>query len=187
MGVIEDLLDLSRIEAGKTSLRTDAVNLQAVIEEAATKTKRTFERRDNTLSLPYLEEPPMCSGDPTKLRQVLATLLSYAARLSQHTRLTLELHEHRVSQDGQCVFELLLTQPAAILTVEETARLFEEFHESETQADVVVVEDSSSKKGLGLAIARQLCRRMGGDLTATGIKGVGTRFSLMVPSAHENC
>jgi signal transduction histidine kinase len=186
MGVIEDLLDLSRIEAGKTSLRSDAINLQHVVQEAVIKTRRTFDRRHNTLSVPSLEDAPTCSGDPTKLRQVLVTVLSYAARLSQHAKLTLELHEHQAGQD-HCVVELLVTQPAVTLPQADAARLFDEFHESETQSDVHVHTSPDSKKGLGLAIARHLCRRMGGDLTASGVPGEGTRFSIMVPSVRDNC
>ncbi|MGI8905228.1 MAG: GAF domain-containing protein [Candidatus Sumerlaeaceae bacterium] len=185
MAIINDLLDLSTIEAGKGQVRQGAVQLEKVIQEAIFKSRKNFERRGNSIEVQTPDGATCeCNGDPTKLRQVLVTVLSFASRLSNGSKLTLS-----VTQQGTRdlpLVELMVMQPAIALNSDQLNRLFHTFHDNETASDTSETPvKSDSNKGLGLTIAQHLCRRMGGDLAAFGDPAHGTAFVIRLPGIAQ--
>ena len=175
LALINDILDLSKIEAGKMDLYLEAFDLKAVAEEVANTVLPLVEKNGNRLEVRVARDAPRMYTDLTKLRQGLFNLLSNATKFTENGRIGLEVRR----EPGDWV-SLCVSDTGIGMTEEQRARLFEPF----TQADV-----SSARKfggtGLGLAITRRFCRMMGGDVTVESRPGAGSTFTIRLPAAVE--
>jgi signal transduction histidine kinase/CheY-like chemotaxis protein len=167
LGLIDDVLSLSKIEAGKLSLTVSAfdpgVLLAAVLDVARPRVSPGV-----ALSLEARGFPRFVSGDEGKLRQVLLNLLSNAVRLTARGRVAL----HARWESGRALFEVEDTGPG--IPPAELGRLFEPFTQTDAGAR------SQEGTGLGLALSRQLARLMGGDITVESVPGKGSAFRVEV-------
>ena len=157
LGLINQVLDLSKIEAGKLELNPQTVQLAPLIDEVIGTARQLAEQNKNRLILDAQENLGALTVDPMRLRQILLNLLSNACKFTKEGEV--KLQARRVA-DGRDWIELAVSDTGIGMTPEQQAKLFEEF----TQADATTAQRFGGT-GLGLAIARKLARMMGGDVT----------------------
>ena len=177
LGLINQVLDLSKIEAGKLELNPQTVQLAPLIEEVIGTARQLAEQNKNRLILNAQENLGALTVDPLRLRQILFNLVSNACKFTKEGEV--KLQARRIA-DGRDVIELSVSDTGIGMTPEQQAKLFEEF----TQADATTAQRFGGT-GLGLAIARKLARMMGGDVTVTSEPGKGSAFTVRLPGgAH---
>ena len=172
--LINEVLDLSKIEAGKMELYLETVDIGKLVTDVATTVQPLVERNGNRLEMINRNEPGSMRTDATRVRQVLLNLLSNAAKFTEKGVLTLE------SERGTDAMIFRVRDTGVGMTPEQLGRLFEAF----TQA-----EASTSSKyggtGLGLALSRKFCQLMGGSLTVASEPGKGSCFTATIPLAAD--
>jgi signal transduction histidine kinase/CheY-like chemotaxis protein/HAMP domain-containing protein len=173
--LINAVLDLSKIEAGRMELYLEEFDVAGLISDVATVIQPLAEKNANRLEVATADTVGTMRGDRTKLRQALFNLLSNACKFTERGTISLRA-AREASQDGDWL--TFTVQDTGIgMTPEQLARLFREF----TQADA-----STSRKyggtGLGLALSRRICRMMGGDITVESTPGVGSSFTVRLPA-----
>jgi GAF domain-containing protein len=178
LGLINQVLDLSKIEAGKLELNPQTVQLATVIEEVMGTARQLAEQNKNRLVVEAQENLGTLTVDPMRLRQILLNLLSNAFKFTKQGKVT--LRARRVA-NGRDWVELAVADTGIGMTAEQQAKLFEEF----TQADATTAQRFGGT-GLGLAITRKLARMMGGDVTVTSEPGKGSVFTVRLPVSADN-
>ena len=177
LGLINQVLDLSKIEAGKLELNPQTVQLAPLIEEVIGTARQLAEQNKNRLVVEVQEKLGLFTVDPMRLRQILLNLLSNACKFTKEG--DVKLRASRV-RNGSDWIELSVADTGIGIAPEQQAKLFEEF----TQADATTAQRFGGT-GLGLAIARKLARMMGGDVTVTSEPGKGSAFTVRLPGgAH---
>ena len=177
LGLINQVLDLSKIEAGKLELNPQTVQLAPLIEEVIGTARQLAEQNKNRLILNAQENLGALTVDPLRVRQILLNLLSNACKFTKEGEVKLQA---RRMAHGRDVIELSVSDTGIGMTPEQQAKLFEEF----TQADATTAQRFGGT-GLGLAITRKLARMMGGDVTVTSEPGKGSAFTVRLPGgAH---
>jgi PAS domain S-box-containing protein len=172
LSLINEILDLSKIEAGRLDLEEIETDFQQLAGDAADLVAPAAHKNANTLTLAVAEDVPHGIADAGKVRQCIVNLLANAAKFTTGGDIRLEL---RASDCGG--FVVFTVRDTGIgMTAEQMSRLFEAF----------VQADSSTTRrfggtGLGLAITRRLARAMGGDVTVDSAPGEGSCFTLTVP------
>jgi signal transduction histidine kinase/CheY-like chemotaxis protein len=175
LGLINDVLDLSKIEAGKMQLYLETFDLQVLVHEVTSTIAPLVEKRRNTLVVNCDPVIGSMHGDATKIRQTLLNLLSNSSKFTENGRIELKIE--REVADNQVWVVMQVIDTGIGMSEEQMNRLFKPF----TQAD----ESTSSKfggTGLGLAISKQFAQMMGGDITVTSKPGVGSNFTMRVPA-----
>ena len=170
LGLINQVLDLSKIEAGKLELSPETVTLAPLIDEVIGTARQLAEQNKNRLVVESQENLGSLTVDPMRLRQILFNLLSNACKFTKDGRVTLRV---RKVVDGRNWIEFAVADTGIGMTPEQQAKLFEEF----TQADSSTARQYGGT-GLGLAITRKLARMMGGDVTVTSEPGKGSVFTV---------
>jgi signal transduction histidine kinase len=175
LGLINQVLDLSKIEAGKLELNPATVKLVPLIEEVIGTARQLAEQNKNRLVVDAPADLGALTVDPMRLRQILLNLLSNACKFTKQGEVKLEAR--RVVD----WIELAVADSGIGMTPEQQAKLFEEF----TQADSSTAQRFGGT-GLGLAISRKLARMMGGDVTVTSEPGKGSVFTVRLPGGADN-
>src|SRR3989441_12692885 len=165
LGLINQVLDLSKIEAGKLELNPTVVNLAPLIDEVVGTARQLAEQNKNTLVVEAPETLGALTVDPMRLRQILFNLLSNACKFTKQGEVMLRA---RKIADGRDWIEFAVADTGIGMTAEQQAKLFEEF----SQADSSTAQRYGGT-GLGLAITRKLTRMMGGDVTVESESGKG--------------
>jgi signal transduction histidine kinase len=183
LGLINDILDLSKIEAGKTELFLESFDIAQLIEEVAYTLEPLITQNHNRLILHCPETIGGLNADLTKVRQILLNLLSNAAKFTENGTITLTVERSSESPSSS-----LLTPHSSLLfrvsdtgigmTPEQSATLFDPF----TQADTSTTRKYGGT-GLGLAISRHFVRMMGGDIFVESELGQGSTFTVSLPIA----
>jgi len=174
--LIEEILDLSKIEAGKLEFRLEDFDVAALMRDAAVAVQPLADKNSNRLVVNCPEDIGAMHADPLRVRQVVLNLLSNACKFTEGGEVTLELGRER--SDGTDWLEVTVSDTGIGMTPEQTEKLFEEF----TQADGSMTRKYGGT-GLGLAISRRLCRMMGGEISLTSEPGEGTTFTARLPLA----
>ena len=175
LGLINQVLDLSKIEAGKLELNPQAVRLAPLIDEVIGTARQLAEQNKNRLVVEAAADLGGLTVDPMRLKQILLNLLSNACKFTKEGEV--KLRGSRV-RNGPHSVELSVSDTGIGMTAEQQAKLFEEF----SQADATTAQRFGGT-GLGLAITRKLARLMGGDVTVTSEPGKGSVFTLCLPVA----
>jgi signal transduction histidine kinase len=173
LGLINQVLDLSKIEAGKLELNPQTVQLAPLIDEVVGTARQLAEQNGNRL-LNEVQDGTL-TVDPMRLRQILLNLLSNACKFTK---------EGEVALRGRRIrrwIELSVSDTGIGMTSEQQAKLFEEF----TQADATTAQRFGGT-GLGLAITRKLARMMGGDVTVASEPGKGSVFTVRPPAEADS-
>jgi signal transduction histidine kinase len=172
LGLINDVLDHARIEAGKVELRPEALVLSDVLDDIMATAAPLAAVRRNTLSLDCadLDQEIELLADPLRMRQCLLNLLSNACKFTEAGWVTLQVRR----QGGDLNFAVIDTGPG--IAPSDLARLFQPF----VQTDCSLTR-AHGGAGLGLVITRQLARLMGGDVMAQSVQGVGSTFTFRMP------
>ena len=169
--LINDILDLSKIEAGKMTLYLETFEVQILLNEVADIVQPLISKNGNKLTLEVAPEIGSMRADVTKVRQALLNLLSNASKFTDKGSITLRARR----QGANLVFDVI--DSGIGMTPEQVSRLFQAF----AQADA-----STSKKyggtGLGLALSRKFCQLMGGDLSVASESGNGSTFTATIPA-----
>jgi signal transduction histidine kinase len=173
LGLINQVLDLSKIEAGKLELNPQTLQLAQVINEVIGTAGQLAEQNKNRLVVDAQENLGTLTADPMRLRQILLNLLSNACKFTKQGEVALRA---RRVVDGRDWIEFAVADTGIGMTAEQQAKLFEEF----TQADSSTARQYGGT-GLGLAITRKLARMMGGDVTVTSEPGKGSIFTVRLP------
>ena len=170
LSLINDVLDLSKIEAGKMELHLEAFDLRVCIEAVASTVAPLVEKNGNRLALDLAADLGAIHSDVTRVRQVLLNLLSNASKFTERGVITL-----RAARDGDAV-ALVVEDTGIGMTPEQQGRIFEAFAQAES---------STTKKyggtGLGLAISKMFCEMMGGSIDVASTPGQGTVFTVRLP------
>ena len=181
--LINDILDISKIEAGQVNLYLETFDIPTLINEVVTTTQSMVEKNGNTLVVNCASDLDTMHADLTKVRQVLLNILSNAAKFTERGTITLEVsrgEKPKVTQlndpfnSSFIVFRV--TDNGIGMTPEQLRQIFKAF----TQAD-----SSTTRKyggtGLGLTISRHFCQMMGGKITAFSQLGEGSTFTVRLP------
>lgn len=172
LALINDVLDLSKIEAGKMTLFLEEFDVSTMIRDVVSTIQPLIEKNGNTLTVSAPEKCGRMRADLTKVRQTLFNLLSNAAKFTEKG--TIQLLVSRSPDEQRICFEV--ADSGIGMTPEQLGRLFHAF----TQAD-----DSTTRKyggtGLGLVISRKFCQLMGGDIAVQSLHGKGTTFRVDLP------
>jgi GAF domain-containing protein len=173
LGLINQVLDLSKIEAGKLELNQQTVQLAPLINEVIGTAGQLAEQNKNRLVVDAQENLGALTVDPMRLRQILLNLLSNACKFTKAG--DVKLAARKVS-NGSSFVEFAVSDTGIGMTSEQQAKLFEEF----SQADRTTAQHFGGT-GLGLAITRKLARMMGGDVTVASEPGKGSVFTVRLP------
>jgi signal transduction histidine kinase len=173
LGLINQVLDLSKIEAGKLELSPQTVQLAPLVDEVVGTARQLAEQNKNRLVVDAQENLGALTVDPMRLRQILLNLLSNACKFTKAGEV--KLAARKVSNGNKFV-EFAVSDTGIGMTAEQQAKLFEEF----SQADATTAQLFGGT-GLGLAITRKLARMMGGDVTVTSEPGKGSVFTVRLP------
>jgi signal transduction histidine kinase len=179
LGLINGVLDLSKVEAGKMKLYLETFDVATVVEEVVGTARPLVENNGNRLEVRCPPGIGSLKEDITKVRQVLLNLLSNAGKFTQNGTVTLEVRrEDRL--DGNWVF-FTVRDTGIGITPEQRARLFQPF----TQADAATSRKYGGT-GLGLALCQNFCNMMGGEVTVESQAGKGSAFTVRLPGEIEN-
>ena len=175
LALINDILDLSKIEAGRMDLYLERFDVRQMLDEAVDTVSPLIAKNENRLVTEFGDGLGTIRADLTKLRQSLFNLLSNAAKFTEGGTVTLVVNRDR--RDDSDWITLSVTDTGIGIKGESLEHVFEEF----SQAD-----DSTSRDyggtGLGLPISRRFCRMMGGDISVTSEYGVGSTFTIELPA-----
>jgi signal transduction histidine kinase/DNA-binding response OmpR family regulator len=175
LGLINDILDLSKIEAGKMDIYLEGVEIVPLLEEVRSIIVPMAEKNANVLEYRLADNLGSMHTDRTKLKQSLLNLFSNGSKFTQNGRLTLDVK--RFETDKPMV-SFAVSDTGIGMTEEQLGRLFQAFN----QADA-----STTKKyggtGLGLAITRNFCQLLGGNVTVTSKPGEGSTFTIVLPDS----
>ncbi len=175
LGLINDILDLSKIEAGKMTLHLESFPVVNTIREVADTIQPLVQKNANHLELHCAPDLGSMKADMTKVRQTLFNLLSNASKFTEKGMLT--LHALREETNGEAWIIFRVRDTGIGMTEEQIGRLFQEFSQAETST-----MRRFGGTGLGLAISRKFCRMMGGDITVESQLGCGSEFTVRLPS-----
>jgi signal transduction histidine kinase/CheY-like chemotaxis protein len=175
LALINDILDLSKIEAGKMELYLETFEIRNLVEDVRATIHPLIEKNQNTLRVTYSSELGPMHADVTRVRQVLFNLLSNASKFTERGTVSLDVTREE-EPDGD-VIVIRVEDTGIGMSPEQLGKLFQAF----TQADA-----STSRKyggtGLGLVICRRFCQMMGGDVTVESTPGVGSVFTVKLPA-----
>ncbi|MCJ2050641.1 MHYT domain-containing protein [Methylobacterium sp. J-070] len=175
LGLINDVLDLSKVEAEKMELFPEDIDVAAFVADAAGTVDALVAKKGNLLVLDVADDVGRARTDAIKLRQCVFNLLSNAAKFTEGGTITL-----RATRKVDAVGDWLrfTVQDTGIgMNPEQVGRLFERF----TQADESTTRNYGGT-GLGLALSRAFAQLLGGDITVDSVEGRGTSFTLRVPA-----
>lgn len=173
LALINDILDLSKIETGKMTIFVEEFDPLQVLQQVCQTIQPLLEKQTNMLELKTGDSLPNFHNDATKFRQIFLNLLSNATKFTEHGSIKVTA-EQREGEDRYVAFKV--TDNGIGMSQEQQSRIFEAF----VQAD-----DSTSANyggtGLGLAICKEYCELMGGTIGVESEEGVGTTFYINLP------
>jgi signal transduction histidine kinase/DNA-binding response OmpR family regulator len=175
LALINDILDLSKIEAGKMELFLESFDLAKMIEEVASTIRPMVKKNANALHIQRAPDLGVMHADQIKVRQALSNLVSNAVKFTHEGKITLKAD--RQSMDGSEWIVFCVTDTGIGLSPEQIVKLFKEF----TQADPSTTRNFGGT-GLGLVLTRRFCQMMGGDVTVCSVPGEGSVFTIKLPA-----
>ena len=174
LAMVNDILDISKIEAGKTELYIEEVDIDQLLSEIEMTARPLAAKNTNTFVIEKSGDLGIAKIDLTKSRQAIFNLLSNASKFCQNGKI--EMHVSHQETNGVAMLEFAVTDTGVGIGEDALASLFENF----SQANAAV-NAKFGGTGLGLSLSRNLCRLMGGDITATSVLGQGSTFTIQLP------
>ncbi len=177
LALINDILDLSKIEAGKMELFLETFEIRTLVDEVVTTVRPLVEKNANRLVVSVAPQPGTMHADLTKVRQLLLNLLSNACKFTERGTITLAIaREQDAASRGEAIV-LRVSDTGVGMTSTQMDRLFEAFAQAEASTT-----SKYGGTGLGLAITKRFCQMMGGDVTVQSESGKGSTFSVRLPA-----
>jgi signal transduction histidine kinase/DNA-binding response OmpR family regulator len=174
LDLINDILDLSKIEAGKMELFLETFDVATLIRDVVATVQPLVEKNANTLDVDCADDLGDMHADLTKVRQVLFNLLSNASKFTERGTITLKVGQETMKDHPWVSFSV--SDTGIGMTPEQMGKLFQAF----SQADASTMRQYGGT-GLGLAISRKFCQMMGGDITVESTLGKGSSFTIRLP------
>jgi PAS domain S-box-containing protein len=174
LNLINNVLDLAKIESGKMEIYPEAFSLPALLEGALSATRPQIEQNGNTLELRFADDLGELRTDQLKLRQILINLLSNAAKFTRQGVITFTVR--RETTDHGAMISFCVADTGIGMTPEQQRHIFEEFQ----QADYTIASQYGGT-GLGLALSRRFCQLIGAEIRVTSHPGQGSRFVVLLP------
>jgi signal transduction histidine kinase len=175
LGLINGILDLSKIEAGKMDLHLETFDLGRMLKELTGTIEPVVRKNGNTLTVNIDPRIGAMHADLTKTKQILFNLLSNAAKFTSNGRVTFTASRGVI--DGREIIEFVVEDTGIGLTAEQQTRLFRPFAQADTS-----ISRKYGGTGLGLALVSRFCQLMAGTVTATGAPDAGARFVVRLPA-----
>ncbi len=175
LALINDILDLSKIEAGKMELFLESFDLAELIQEVAFTIQPMVRINGNTLNMNLAPGLGVMHADQMKVRQGLFNLLSNAVKFTEQGSVAVDVRRERMDGREWVVFQV--TDTGIGMSAEQIVKLFQDF----TQADASTTRKFGGT-GLGLALTRRFCQMMGGDVTVRSVPGEGSVFTIKLPA-----
>jgi signal transduction histidine kinase/CheY-like chemotaxis protein len=175
LALINDILDLSKIEAGKMTVYLERFEVARMLDDVVATVQPLVGKRGNRLEVACAPDCGSMRSDLTKVRQALFNLLSNASKFTETGRIGLEA-ARRPAADGDWI-SFRVSDSGIGMSPAQVAKLFQPF----TQADASTTRQYGGT-GLGLAISRRFCRMLGGDITVESEVGRGSTFTVTLPA-----
>ncbi len=196
LGLITDILDISKIEAGKMALESESFDLGKVIENTLASIQPMAEKNCNSLEVNCSGEPGIMFSDRAKVQQCLLNILSNAAKFTTNGKITLEVgrNDRMPSSNAFCVANSIAQvvsrvsghSSVVVFRISDTGIGVSADHLSKLFQPFTQVDPSATRKyggtGLGLAITKRFCQMMGGDVSVESEVGKGSTFSIWLPT-----
>jgi signal transduction histidine kinase/CheY-like chemotaxis protein len=173
--LINEVLDLSKIEAGKMELSPEEIHVEGLLAEVASTARPLVEKHRNRFQVEVAEGIETLTADPTRLRQILFNLVSNAAKFTEDGTIHVTADRSTIGSRPVVLFRVMDTGIG--MTEEQQARLFQPFMQADRSTSV-----KYGGTGLGLALSRRFCRMMGGDILAESQPGYGSVFMFWLPA-----
>jgi CheY-like chemotaxis protein len=174
LAIINDILDLSKIEAGKMEFYNQNCDLKNLVNEVVSTVQPIINKNSNTLDVQWKNEPGSISVDITRLRQVLFNLLSNASKFTEKGKVSFIVD--RTSANETDWISLTVMDSGIGMNPDQLSGLFESFSQVHPQNIL-----KYGGTGLGLAISKRICEMMGGDIFVESTVGKGSTFSVRLP------
>ncbi|CCI18764.1 Two-component sensor histidine kinase [Microcystis aeruginosa PCC 9807] len=173
--IIDDILSIAKIEAGKLSVNPEPVYLHQIINEVINLQTASLQGKHLKLNLLFCQENPVVYADPTKFKQVILNVISNSIKFTETGTISLITH---------------LEHPQAIITIIDTGIGIDPQQQSKLFRPFVMIDGSTTRKfsgtGLGLAISKNFMKMMGGDITISSQgQGLGTTVEIILPLVGE--
>ena len=173
LALINDILDISKIEAGKMELDIQDLNLEKLFEEVSDTSATLIQKNNNTCKIEKLDGNPAIVGDSVKIKQILFNLVSNAAKFTENGKIFMGYKENEKSKN---YIDLYVRDTGIGIDKDKVDKVFEEFGQ----------EDSSTTRkyggtGLGLSLCKKFSELMGGSIKLESEKGVGSTFTVTIP------
>ncbi|MGU3537667.1 response regulator [Methylobacterium sp. A54F] len=175
LSLINDVLDISKIEAGRMTVSAEDFSVEALVADVADATGSLVEKKRNRFETRLGPDLGTMRQDQTKIRQCLLNLIGNAAKFTENGLIALSVERRR--EDAADWVQFSVADTGIGLSPEQIGRLFERF----AQADESTTRQFGGT-GLGLAITRAFCRKMGGDITVESRPGAGATFTIRLPA-----
>jgi len=175
LALINDILDLSKVEAGKMDLHLESFPVAPLIEDVIRTIQPLAQKGGNELVVDCPGDVGTMHADQTRVRQALLNLTSNSNKFTQGGKVTISVR--RAIEGSGAWITMAVTDTGIGMTPEQVARLFQEF----MQADASTTRKYGGT-GLGLAISRRFCQMMGGDITVESALGRGSTFTIRLPA-----
>ena len=170
--LIDDILDFSKLEAGKVTISMEQIDLGELLNEVCTTVQPMAENRSNRLHLEFSGIPKHITSDPFRLKQILINLLSNACKFTKEGEIYLHVSDHNTKAG----IHFSVQDTGIGISEEQHERLFSDF----VQADASTTRQYGGS-GLGLAISQRLCELLGGKISLQSTLGQGSEFSFVLP------
>ena len=173
LGLINDILDLSKVESGKMELYLEDFNLQDTMTEIEATIKPLVEKNSNTFNLDYNTKVQSMKADVTKVRQILLNLLSNSSKFTKNGDIKVYVKDSGKIENG---VEFIIEDTGIGMSADQVKKVFQPF----TQADEKTTRKFGGT-GLGLTITKMFAEMMGGMIDVTSVEGEGTTFTVTLP------
>ena len=178
LDLINDILDMTKIEAGKLKIHFDDFNLPMLVWDTCTTVKSLLTKNNNNLEIDCDPDLGDMRSDMTRLRQILLNLLSNAGKFTKSGEIKVKVSRQNLDQTEYFYFQV--SDTGIGISPENTQNLFQAFNQ---------VDNSTTRQyggtGLGLAISQRLCQMMGGDIMLESELGKGSTFTVRLPVNYE--
>ena len=178
LALINDILDLSKVEAGRMELQLEDFSLAPLIDGVAKTVEPLAAKNSNQLVVECEAAIGTLHADPMRLRQALLNLMSNANKFTE--RGTITVHARQGQENGRGWITIAVADTGIGMTAEQMGKLFQEFSQASS-----ATASKYGGTGLGLAISKRFCQMMGGDITVESEPGRGSRFTIRLPRIVE--
>ncbi len=178
LSLMNEILDLSKIEAGKMELHIESFPVARMVEDVVTTMRPMAEKNGNRLTVECAAVVGTMRADITRVRQALLNLIGNACKFTENGQIAVAVD--RIRHDGSDWITMRVSDTGIGMTPEQVDKLFQDF----TQADTLTARKHGGT-GLGLAISRRFCRMMGGEITVASAPGQGSTFEIRLPAEVE--